>query len=294
MILEELYCFVDDFCKVFTPEWKKYLLSNGKKQRNRDGRLSISEIMSIFLLFQSSGYRDFKHYYLQEVMNGKLRKAFPNAVSYTRFVALIPRILIPLCVFLQFNLADFDGLGFIDSISITVCHNKRIHSHKVFYGSAKLGKTTKGWFFGFKLHLICNSQGELCSVQITPGNCNDLMPVEKMTIDMVGKLFGDKGYIDKELFESLFKRGLQLITGIRKNMKNKLLSVMDKILLRKRSVIESTNNQLKNVFHLEHSRHRSAFNGFANILAAILAYIFHPNKPKLKISEQDRRILMAA
>ena len=199
-----------------------------------------------------------------------------------------------MCVFSQFNLADFDGLGFIDSTPVAVCHYKRISSHKVFYGSAKLGKTTKGWFFGFKLHLICNSQGELCSVQITAGNCNDLMPVEKMTIDMIGKLFGDKGYIDKELFESLFNRGLQLITGIRKNMKNKLLSVVDKLLLGKRSVIESTNNQLKNVFHLEHSRHRSAFNGFANILAAIIAYIFHPNKAKLKFSEQDRKILMAA
>jgi Transposase DDE domain len=76
-------------------------------------------------------------------------------------------------------------------------------------------------------------------------------------------------------------------------MKNKLLSLIDKLLLRKRSVIEST-NQLKNVFHLEHSRHRSAFNGFANILAAVIAYIFHPNKPRLKLSEQDRTALMAA
>lgn len=294
MTLEELYCFVDDFCKIFLPEWEKHLLTAKIRQRKREGRMSISEMMTVYLLFQSSGYRDFKHYYIDCVLNGKLHQAFPKAVSYTRFIALIPGLFVPLCSFLSSIQADLNGIGFIDSTPIMVCHNKRISSHKVFRGMAQRGKTTKGWFFGFKLHLICNDKGELCACQITPGNVHDLKPVEKMTAEMTGKLFSDKGYIDNTLFSSLFERGLKLITGIRKNMKNQLLPLLDKILLRKRSLIESTNNQLKSVFHLEHSRHRSPFNGFANIIAAIIAYALHPHKPTLSLSDEERALIINA
>jgi hypothetical protein len=294
MNLEELYCLVDDFCQLFMPEWESYLLTHGQRKRKREGYLTTSEIMTIFLLFQSSGYRDFKHYYLGSVLHGNLGQAFPKAISYTRFVALIPSILIPLSAFLPTLYANLEGLGFIDSTPIAVCHPKRISSHRVFHGFAKLGKTTKGWFFGFKLHLICNAKGELCACYFTPGNVNDCQPVEKMTVGMVGKLFGDKGYINQLLGEKLFDGGLQLITGIRKNMKNKLLTLMDKILLRKRSLIESTNNQLKNVFHLEHSRHRSPFNGFASFIAAVIAYALHPNKPSLHLDNSEMKRLIEA
>lgn len=294
MNLEELYCLVDDFCKIFIPEWEKTLVKTGIRKRKRKGQLSDSELITIYLLFQSSGYRDFKHYYFGCVLQGDLRKAFPQALSYTRFVAIIPRIFIPLCAFLNSIRADFDGIGFMDSTSITVCHNKRTSSHKVFRDFAMLGKTTKGWFYGFKLHLICNSKGELCACRITPGNYDDRKPVEGMTTDMLGKLFADKGYIDQKLNETLLKRGLRLITGIRKKMKNKLMPLIDKILLRKRSLIESTNNQLKFVFHLEHHRHRSSTNGFANMIAACIAYALHPNKPSLQLNAEDTRLLMMA
>lgn len=294
MNLEELYCLVDDFCKLFIPEWEKTLVKAGIFKRKRNGQLSDSEFMTIYLLFQSSGYRDFKHYYLGCVLRGDLKKAFPQAVSYTRFVARIPRIFIPLCAFLKSIKADIDGVGFMDSTSITVCHNKRTSSHKVFRDFAALGKTTKGWFYGFKLHLICNSKGELCACRITPGNWDDRKPVDSMTKDMLGKLFADKGYIDQKLSQILLERGLRLITGIRKKMKNKLMPLIDKILLRKRSLIESTNNQLKFVFHLEHHRHRSSTNGFANMIAACIAYALHPNKPALQLSPDDTRLLVMA
>jgi len=162
MNLEELFCFVDDFCKVFIPEWQKTLLVTGERLRRRSGQLSDSEVITIYLLFQSSNYRNFKHYYLSQVLQGKLKMAFPKALSYTRFVALIPRLFVPLCAFLQTLRASYDGIGFIDSTPIAVCHNKRTASHRVFQGLAKLGKTTKGWFYGFKLHLICNSRAEFC------------------------------------------------------------------------------------------------------------------------------------
>lgn len=294
MNLEELYCLFDDFCQEFMPQWEKTLLSEGKRKRKRTGQLSESEFITIYLLFQSSGYRDFKHYYIDEVLQGHLRKAFPKALSYTRFVARIPRIFTPLCVFLHSIYAEFDGIGFIDSTSIAVCHNKRTSSHTVFRDFAQLGRTTKGWFYGFKLHLITNSKGEVCACKFTPGNYDDRKPVEQMTLGMVGKLVGDKGYLDQALNQTLLERGLQLITAIKKNMKNKLMPLFHKILLRKRSLIESTNNQLKHVFHLEHTRHRSPSNGFANMIAACIAYALHPNKPALQLNDIEPGLLMAA
>lgn len=291
MILEELYCFVDDFCQEFVPQWQQYLLNSGQQERCHKTTLSLSELLTIYLLFQSSHYRDFKHYYLLHVLQGPLKKAFPKAISYTRFIALVPRLFIPLSAFLHTLFSELDGVGFIDSTPVTVCHPKRIHNHQVFAAYAERGKTTKGWFYGFKLHIITNIHGDICACKLTPGNCDDRKPVESMTKFMVGVLCGDKGYIDHSLSASLLDRGLQLVTGIRKKMKNQLMTLLNKILLRKRSLIESTNNLLKNTFHLEHSRHRNPFNGFANMIASVIAYIFHPNKPKLQFLQHDLDIL---
>lgn len=272
------------------PEWNKHLLAEKQKKRNRESRLSISEIITILIHFHQSHYRNFKAYYLQYVSR-HLGNEFPNLLSYKRFVALIPKVFAPLCSYLQSRRATSNGIGFIDSTPIIVCHPKRIHSHKVFKGIAEIGKTTKGWFYGFKLHLICNHRGELLSCHITPGNADDRAPVNEMTKDLFGKLFGDKGYISKKLFDELFARGLQLITGIRGNMKNKLMPLFDKIVLRKRSMIESLNNQIKNVFQIEHTRHRSVINGFVNIIAALVAYTHHDSKPQLNISAHEMAFL---
>lgn len=291
--IEELYCFVDDFCRAFTPEWNKLLLEGGLRKRQRASRLTLSEQMTILLLFQQSHYRDFKHFYLQEICQ-RLSTAFPHHVSYTRFVSLTPSMLMPLCAFLQSIQATSEGIAFIDSTSIAVCHYKRIKSHKVFKNIAQLGKTTKGWFYGFKLHLIINHKGELCACKITPANTDDRQPVNDLTQELLGKLFADKGYIDQKLFNQLLARGLQLVTGIRKNMKNRFMPLFDKLMLRKRSLIESANNQLKSVFHLEHSRHRSPRNGLTNMLCAVIAYALYPKKPALTLSGQELLMLQAA
>lgn len=290
MSIVELFCYVDDFCKVFMSAWMKLLIARGARQRCRQGRLCASEIMTILLLFQQSHYRDFKAFYLKEVCC-QLRKAFPHLVSYTRFVALIPHVLIPLCAFLQSIKSTSEGISFIDSTSITVCHPKRISSHKVFAGLAKMGKTTKGWFYGFKLPLVINHKGELCACRITAGNVDDREPVPALVKGLLGKLYGDKGYISQSLFDELLSQGVQWVTGIRKNMKNRLMEVWDKLMLRKRSLIESVNHQLKNVFQLEHTRHRSVFNGFVNMVCAIIAFVLHPNKPSLRVSPQEFKIL---
>lgn len=291
MNLIELYCDVDDFFKVFLKRWNKQLISSGEKRRLRLSRLSISEIVTILIFFHASRFRDFKHYYLLQIC-GELREYFPQVLSYNRFVALIPTVIVPLCAYLQSRRRTTKGISFVDSTSIIVCHNKRIYGHKVFKNFAKLGKTTKGWFYGFKLHLICNHEGALVDCKITTGNIDDREPVPDLARNIFGKLFGDKGYISQTLFEKLLERGLKLVTGLKKNMKNKLLELFDKIMLRKRALIESINNQLKNVFQLEHTRHRSPINGFVNMISAVIAYTHHSNKPSIGLSKKEIAMLL--
>ena len=163
MSLLELFCAVDDFWQAFAPEWHQKLLASGQRQRIRARDLSESEMMTIVIHFHQARYRDFKTYYTQYVQV-YLRRAFPKLISYERFVQLLPSILEPLCVFLHTCFGPCTGIAFIDSSALAVCDNRRIHSHKVFDGWAARGKTSMGWFFGFKLHLVVNDRGELLAV----------------------------------------------------------------------------------------------------------------------------------
>ena len=179
------------------------------------------------------------------------------------------------------------GIAFIDATSLCVCENLRIPRHKTFAGVAGRGKTSTGWFFGFKLHLVVNDQGELLSVCLTRGNVNDRKPVPKLVKRLIGKLFGDKGYISKKLTELLALQDVELITTLRKNMKPRVLAAFDKLLLRKRSIIETINDQLKNTFNLEHTRHRSLTNFVVNVMACVVAYTYQEKKPSLNLRRQD-------
>jgi hypothetical protein len=283
MSITPLFCNVDDFCKEYVPELNQLMIGNGKKTRNRKATLSLSEMMTIIILFHRSNYRTFKHFYIKYVMIF-LRKEFPYLVSYNRFVELMPRTLIPLCAYLQTRKGRITGISFIDSTPITVCHNRRIKSHKVFKGFAKRGKNSIGWFFGFKLHLIINEHGELLAFKVTTANIDDRKPVKGMTGKLFGKLFGDKGYISKKLFDQLLKNGVQLITKLKSGMKGHIMPFMDKILLRKRSLIETVNDQLKNISQIEHHRHRSISNFMVNLVAGLVAYTWQPKKPSLNIN----------
>ena len=148
-----------------------------------------------------------------------------------------------------------------------------------------------GWFFGFKLHLVINECGELLAVTLTPGNVDDRKPVPSLARRLAGKLFGDKGYISAGLFHSLWEHGVQLITSLRRNIKNSLMPLMDKILLRKRSLIETVNDQLKNIAQVEHTRHRSVLNFAVNLLAGLISYARQPKKPALRLHERDRHAI---
>lgn len=292
MCLVKLYANVDDFWKSFKQEWEKHLIESKKSKRGPEPELSIQEMMTIVILFHQSGYRTFKHFYYYVCNN--LTKEFPALISYSRFVYLMDNIFVPLFAYLLYLRGEITGIAFIDSTSIKVCHNKRICRNKVFKGFAKRGKTTSGWFYGFKLHLIINDKGEILAFQITPGNVSDVSMMETLSKDIFGKLFGDKGYISSEVGKNLLNRGLELFTTIRSNMKPKLMSLKDKILLRKRSLIETVNDQLKNISQVEHTRHRSIGNFLVNMLAGIAAYCHQPKKPSLKFVNDDIAALIAA
>ena len=285
MSLLELFCDVDDFCLEFEPKWHAQLLESGVKRRKRQGGLCLSEIMTILIHFHQSRYRDFKSYYTLHVRE-HLSQEFPGLVSYQRFVELMPRALVALAVYLRRSFGNCTGISFIDSTPLAVCRNQRISQHKVFAGLAARGMSSMGWFFGFKLHLVVNDQGELLECFLTPGNVDDRRPVPHLVKHLFGKLFGDKGYISQKLSKELMDTlGLHLVTFLRSNMNGRLLPHDDVILLRKRSLIETIIDQLKNGSQIEHSRHRSPINFVINLFAGLIAYCRQPKKPSLDLND---------
>lgn len=291
--LVELYCDVDDFCKVFIPQWQKQLLEDGTNKRQRKGQMSTSEIMTIVVGFHMSHLRDFKNYYLGHVSTF-FKCAFPNLLSYTRFLAVMPRVLAPMCAYFSTLKGKPTGIEFVDSTSIKVCHNIRIPRNKTFKDIAQRGKGTMGWFYGFKLHLIVNHHGEIVAAKVTTGNVHDTQPVRELATDLTDKLYGDKGYLSKALEADLSEKGETLITTVRKNMKAKAMSLLDRAVLSKRFIIETINDQLKNTSHVEHSIHRS-MNGFMlNIISGLVAYCLKKNKPPLNITDVERNTMIIA
>ena len=270
----EIFYMADEYSKKFTKVRQKYSLegerNDGRRRRNKPNRMS--DYLS--------------HFYL-EYVSRHMRHLFPVLSSYSRFVELEKEVALCLALFIKdVLLGKCTGISFTDSTALRVCHIKRMHSHRTFSGLAQKGKTTMGWFYGFKLHLIINDRGEILNFMITPGNTDDREPLrnERYVQDIRGKLCGDRGYIGKALFEMLFINGIQLVTRVRNNMRNMLMRAEDKILLRKRAVIETVNDELKNIAQIEHSRHRSFNNFIVNILSAIAAYCFFPKKPSVDVA----------
>ncbi|MEN2436771.1 IS982 family transposase [Weeksellaceae bacterium A-14] len=279
--ITDIFCTVDEFCIHFEKFTGSFLLGNPPK---RKPKMSNSEIITIMILFQLSGFRTFKHFYIYYVQK-HMHEDFPQTVSYNRFVELMQSNLMALTMFAKTcALGSCTGVSFVDSTPVKVCGNKRIKRNKVFKDLAKVGKSTMGWFYGFKLHIVINDKGEILSFCVTQANVDDREPLknEEFLKQIFGKLFGDKGYISEKLQQLLFVDGIQLITSIRNNMKNSLMTMSDKILLRKRSIIETVNDELKNICQIEHSRHRSVANFMTNLVAGIIAYNFLPKKPSLK------------
>jgi Transposase DDE domain len=274
-----LYCCLDDFCKVFA-EWETHQLIPSPGRRQRSGKRSRAEMLFIMVLFHLSAYKNFKTFYLYGI-GCQHRACFRDLPHYDRFVSLMPRLFAPLMVLLHSLSGEETGLYFGDSSKLAVCHNRRIDRHRVFDGLAARGKTSMGWFFGLKLHFVINHKGQIMALKITSGNIADSSVLDEITRHLTGKLYADKGYISREMFHTLWQRGLHLITGIRRNMRNHLMVLGDKIMLRKRFVIETVLDILKSEMGLEHTRHRSPVNAMVHVLSCLVAYAHRPGKPSI-------------
>jgi hypothetical protein len=277
-----IFCDTDDFCKAYEEYCRNKLLMDKEEVVPRT-RMSLSEIMTILIMYHLSGYKNFKWYYTKHVMVHQ-RKDYPDIVSYNRFVEIMKFALVPLILYtIKARFGKCLGISFVDSTPLKVCDNHRIHNHRVFSEYAKTGKSSMGWFYGFKLHLIINDKGEILSFCLTSGNVDDRNEavMDSLTKEIFGKLFADRGYISQKLFEKLLKKDITLVTRAKKNMKNKLMDLQDRLMLRKRAVIESVNDFLKNICDIEHSRHRSVTNFLVNLVSALAAYSFLPKKPSV-------------
>jgi len=276
--LTEVFIACDDFIKESTPYFQSKLLGAEKEC----GSLSKSEIMTICIYYHMSGFRCFKWYY-QHVILDILNSYFPNAYSYNRFIQCMASVQLELFVFLQIScLSDVTQANYIDAKPLVVCHNKRIHTHKVFKNLAQRGKTSKGWFYGFKLHAIINQIGEIVRIWLTPGNVadNNKNLLQHLFTGLEGTFYGDKGYISS-LSDKLMEQGIELITKLRNNMKKKHLSGDKNYYLKKRGLIETVFDQLVNLCNAEHSRHRAPKNFICNLWSALIAYSFSDTKPAI-------------
>jgi len=282
--ITEIFCEIDDFCKQYFKEQQHKILPNPKRKRNRKARMHLSEIMTITILFHLSHYRTFKDFYHECVIR-YWRSYFPTLVSYNRFVELQASVITVLAIYLLAKRGQETNLYYVDSSPIKVCHNRRIYKHKVFAGIAKRGKHSMGWFFGFKLHLVINHKGELMSFCFTKGNVDDRKVLYKLLKNLKGLMVGDKGYLSKEKSDYYAAKGLKLITRVRKNMKEKALTLFEKFFLSKRGIIETVIEQLKSICQIEHTRHRSPLNFICNLLSALAAYVLRPRKPSFKFNK---------
>jgi len=278
--IEEIFYYVDEFCKSFEKWFQKTQLSSRlkrKRKRKKKLNMALSEIATIVLMFHKSGYRCFKDYYLYLLRSHG--NDFRNMVCYDRFTALIRRALPALMMMLNALAGEVTEVMFMDSTPYCVCKIRRCARHKVFAGIAAKSKTSTGWFFGLKLHFLFNSNGEIVRLKVTPGNVDDRSGAKDILSDIVGKVFADRGYLGKEFFAEMFRKRVQVITRIKKNMKNILMDMRDKLLLKKRMIVESIFSSIKSCNTFENSRHRNVDNAFCHILSALIMYQLRSDKP---------------
>ena len=280
----ELFCLIDDFCQQFEPLLEQRMLGESAdiQRRRRACEMSLSEMITIVVLFHMMRGRQFKEFYRDTVCRF-INSEFPRRLSYTRFVALMPRCATVLAALFQTLKGACTGICIAESTPLAVCHNLRIERHRVFKGIAQRGKSSTGWFYGFKLHAVINQRGELLAIKVTPGNVDDRKGLLAIVSGLFGTLYADKGYIGKEFAQKMKDKGIDVVTRVRKNMKKVLHSEFDQALLRKRSLVETVFDELKNLCQIEHTRHRSLPNFAVNLLAGIVAYCLQPVKPRIAV-----------
>lgn len=293
--LIELFIEIDDLLQAY--ESYKATQTLGRiRQPTRVPALSGSEVCTIWVCYHYSGYKCFEYYYKNKVLK-ELREYFPNVPTYETFLQYIPKAKGALYLWLLYTCgrSDRTGLYYIDSKRLQVCHLKRQHSNKVFKDIARKGKSSMGWFFGFKLHLVVNQIGQVVAFDLTTGNVadNNQNLLKKLLANLQGYCIGDKGYHTK-LFAFFYENGLHLLTKPKKNMKHRITTEYHNKLIDKRGLIESVFDILTSVCDLEHTRHRNPDNAFAHMIAAVIAYQYLNKKPALFFPSIDAKIKSAA
>lgn len=283
----EIFCNLDDLMQEFKKFEAKFWLFGNNSIPTRTPQLSDSEIITILVLYHQSGYKTFKDFYMRFVLKA-LREYFPNIVSYDRFLTLMQRVFVPIMGLMQILCisAGRNGIYFVDATKLPVCHNRRAKRNKVFDGIARSGKSSMGWFFGLKLHLVCNEIGEIVAFKLTPGNVadNNHETLKFLFKSIKGKVFGDKGYLTK-LKEYFLEQGLNVIAKYKekmyKKLKNNVAPLEDFLFSSKRGIIETINDLLKNNCDIWHTRHRSPVNATIHLVAGLISYQFREVKPSI-------------
>lgn len=293
-LLVQMYVEADDLLIAY----QNYLKTEGKliSLPRRQPELTASEVITIIAAYQLSGYKNFEYYY-RRMIKGKYASFFPDAPSYKRFLNFIGRSLDLMCLWVLYTTCQSQrtGLYFVDAKKLPVCHLRREKSHRVFDGIARKGKTSTGWFFGLKIHLIINNLGEIIAFDLSSGNVadNNQELLKRMMQGLQGICVGDKGYLT-QLFSFFYESGLHILTKPRKNMKKLPVDPKHKLLIDKRGIIESVFDILSSVCDIDHTRHRSPMNATVHILAALVGYHYIEKKPRVFFSNKRIQRAFAA
>lgn len=281
------FCKIDDLTLQFKEFEANFWLFAPDSKPRRKSKLTDSEIITILVLYHESGYKSFKDFYKRFVLKA-LKSYFPNLVSYDWFLTLMQGVLMQVMGLIHLLCMDANrnGVYYVDASKLPVCHNLRAKRNKVFEGIARSGKTSMGWFFGLKLHLVCNEIGELVAFKITTGNVadNNHDTLKFLFKSIKGKVFGDKGYLTK-LKEYFLDNGLNVIAKFKdkmyKKLKDKVMSSEDFLFSNKRGLIETIFDVLKNNCDIWHTRHRSPVNAIIHLVAGLISYQLRDKKPSI-------------
>src|SRR6267143_1605045 len=281
--LIEIFCDCDDFYK----KYEQFIVNKGvgvkPSKSNRIPALHVSEIMTILILYHLTGMKCFQYYY-NEIVQKHFQSYFPHLLSYNRFVELIPCCILPFWLFVNTErTGEETGFYYGDSKKMPVCHNLRIYGNKVFKGIAGRSKSSTGWFYGLKLFLVINQYGQIMRCMISPANIadNNIDMMRKVFNKLKGYLFADRGYISQKAFEEFYRQGLKIVTTVKRNMKNKLMIMAEKLALKKRNLIETVNDLLMTICDIDHTRHRNPINAITHALAGVTAYSYLDKLPSI-------------
>jgi hypothetical protein len=282
LTLTTLYCITDDFINALAQtEGGTDMLELWRAKRGSQRNLSLGEVITLNILRFHLHVSDLKAFH--SIVRDNYKAYFPRIPNYENFSkatnASLPFATLFLEYLLRLNRKIMSGekVFFLDATALSVCENINASRHKVTGGFAAWGKTSRGWFFGFKLHGVCDAEGNLLNACFSSANVYDGHKAEALTKGLRGVFVGDAGYLLKEeTFERLFEKHKRILAAARKNMK-RLMTKEQGDLLRKRNIIESVWSVLKGSFGLVFRKARSLNGLFRHYCYSIVSSILKPD-----------------